>query len=34
LPRRVSGEDTVRLSLGLEDIRDLLADLDQAPAAV
>jgi len=28
------GEDTVRLSLGLEDIRDLLADLDQAPAAV
>jgi len=28
------GEDTVRLSLGLEDIRDLLADLDQALAAV
>jgi O-acetylhomoserine (thiol)-lyase len=28
------GEDMVRLSLGLEDIRDLLADLDQALAAV
>jgi O-acetylhomoserine (thiol)-lyase len=27
-------EDTVRLSIGLEDIRDLLADLDQALSAV
>jgi len=28
------GEDTVRLSIGIEHITDLLADLDQALAAV
>ncbi len=27
-------EDTIRLSIGIEDVRDLLADLDQALAAV
>jgi hypothetical protein len=32
--RRRAGKDTVRLSVGIEDIADLTDDLDEAPAAV
>jgi O-acetylhomoserine (thiol)-lyase len=34
LARAGVAEDTVRLSIGLEHIKDLLEDLDQALAAV